>query len=151
MADELAEFITRATVPQADGSIPTTGEYLLAVRGKGCRIDAEHLAGEDAELLYPSVLSHKRAVLSALPVSTCWPSGEKAAAWIADEWPRNRRSSLPVALSHERAVRSSLPVSTSLPSEEKAAALIQLECPVNRRSSLPVAQSHKCAVLSQLP
>ena len=96
-------------------------------------------------------VSHKRAVLSQLPVSTCLPSGEKATTRTTDEWPMNWRISLPVALSHRRAVLSQLPVSTCLPSGEKAAASTLAEWPVNWRISLPVALSHKSAVLSELP
>jgi hypothetical protein len=86
----------------------------------------------------PPSTSHKRA--SSLPVSTYFPSGEKATD-ITKLDTSNRCTSLPLIVSHKRAVLSSLPVSTYFPSGEKATELTG--CPENRRTILPLITSHK--------
>ena len=57
---------------------------------------------------WPVAASHRRAVLSSLPVSTCWPSGENATLTTRG-WGRGTAAiRWPVATSHSRAVPSKL-------------------------------------------
>ena len=108
----------------------------------------------------PVAASHSLAVPSSPPVSTYFPSGEKATLCLerfistADRTavvcPLKVRTSTPVAASHSFAVLSWLPVSTYFPSGEKATLSTQPVCPLKVRTSTPVAASHSFAVSSWL-
>ena len=63
MAGELAEFFARTTVPQTRGPVPTSREYLLAVRGKGHPSDGGRMAGELAEFFACTTVPQARGLI----------------------------------------------------------------------------------------
>src|SRR5215470_2935747 len=95
--------------------------------------------------------SHSLTVLSAPPVASRFPSGEKATDMTLLECPLRVNSSCPVTVSHSLTVLSALPVASRFPSGEKATDMTLLECPLRVNSSCPVAAFHSLAVPSKLP
>src|SRR6266478_1603901 len=101
--------------------------------------------------------SHRRTVLSALPVTSQWLSGLIATALTAPLWPRSTMGLAAVSFalrSHRRAVLSALPVTDQWLSGLIPTALTSSSWP---RSTMGLAavsfalRSHRRAVLSKLP
>src|SRR5512135_2323647 len=99
----------------------------------------------------PLSTSHKRAVLSQLPVARVLPSGEKATLATPSVWPLKVRIGSQVSAFHRRAVLSTLAEATVLPSGEKASSHTGAVCPVNSQIVAPVCASSSRGVPAALP
>ena len=131
-------------IPQAGGLVIAAGDQPAAVRADGEAVDAPSCPRRTTGLAAGSwaVRSHRRAVLSRLPVTSQWPSGLMARAVMLPSCPR-RTSGLVAGSravrSHRRAVLSSLPVTSQRPSGLKARAVDGALCPA--KTSPPVLLS----------
>jgi hypothetical protein len=90
--------------------------------------------------------SHKRTVLSILPVARNLPSGDQDTARTQLVWPFSVCFGVPVSQSHMRAVLSPLPVASLLEdSGEKAVARMASPCPDIEAEHLVTARTRKTA------
>src|SRR5262249_51053665 len=107
---------------------------------------------------FPVAASHKRTVLSQLPVARVLPSGENATATTAPWCPRSKALTFLDETSHNTTSPGRLatkcpattPMASVLPSGEKETALQSLPGVVNAAICRLDGSSHKRAVLSKL-
>ena len=103
MPFEREQFLAAGRVPHLGRLIVTAGDNPLAVRGKG-HGQIRPLCPWRVSSSWPLAASHTLAVLSQLPVTIRWPSGEKATDRMPPLCPLSVSSSLPLAASHTLAV-----------------------------------------------
>ena len=81
---------------------------------------------------------HSLTVLSALPLASISPSGEKTTENTAPLCPLNVRLNFPVRASHNFTSRSQAPLANVLLSGEKATEVTSWRCPVSVRTNSQV-------------